>query len=780
MGFTVLQFMFSFLNLNKKQKIWDFETIKNGIVYMNNGKKKLVLEVFPINFSLLESEEKLNKIAVFERILRKFDAGEKVQVLIQTRSLDLGSYYELLRRTYNIKNELLVPFKEYENFVRQTTIDKELVTKRFYIIIESNYDNSDLTEITEKANRIMHELSGASINAHILNTDGVIELLVSSLNEGKYLENKSIYSGFDSGGDVPKDPYTLIQPDSIKEDLNNNCIIVDNKYFLRSLYVSDFPDHASEGWLTVFIDSQIPCDIVLTYQINDNFDRLKKLKDKRNQVEASIFNRDSNSLSSNVSDELVLEQIKSEEEDLLKGLSVPVNITIEFLVRGTNVKDLNIFSDRVVSNGRSRGFILRNYYEEQIAGFKKCLIVCNAKTEVKSERDLNSKISAFTFPFSQSVINNRTGILYGVNPEKRMIFIDRQNLSSYHKSIIAYTGAGKSYYTTTDIFRSHIIGYQQFIIDPEGEYEPLVEYLGGRYIATGNNSKDYINPFYISDFDEDKEYFGLYIGYTLGLIKHLLKTYELTEYQLTKIREKVQNLYLESYEKKQEILLKDIVNEIKGIDELSEVITILSQYLDTANPMYFLFNNKQSIDFSNDNIVAFYLGKAEDKSLLASIILQQFWNNLINSKNRKRFKTIIIDEARTLFTNPVLVNQLKDIALRGRKYNAGLTTIVQEISHYYDNHADDILDQSAITLVMRQKEGKPLDNLCDKLKLNETEKKYLSSVSKGSGLLMIDSIKDDRNNDDVSKIHRNIRMQIDVIASQKEVELHNKGKKVML
>lgn len=771
--------MFSFLNINKKQQIWDFDTIKNGIVYMRNGKKKLILEVFPVNFSLLEVEEKLNKISVFERILRKFDAGEKVQVLIQTRSLDLTSYSDLLRRSYNIKNDLLVPFKEYENFVRQTTIDKELVTKRFYIIIESNYDNSDLTELTEKASRIISDLSGATINSHILNTDGVIELLVSSLNENKYLENKSIFSGFDSGSDIPKDPFTLIQPESIKEDLNKNCVVIDDRYYLRSMYVSDFPDHATEGWLSVFIDSQIPCDIVLTYQIKDNFDRLKKLKDKRNQVEASIYNRDSNSLSSNVSDELILEQIKSEEEDLLKGLSVPVNVTIEFLVRGTNIKDLDIFSDRVISNGRSRGFIIRNYYEEQILGFKKCLAVCEAKTEVKSERDLNSKVSAFTFPFSQSVINNRTGILYGTNPEKRMIFIDRQNLSSYHKAIIAFTGAGKSYYTTTDIFRSHIIGYQQFIIDPEGEYEPLVEYLGGRYIQTGNNSKDFINPFYISDFDEDKEYFGLYIGYTLGLLKHLLKTYELSEYQITKIREKVQNLYLDSYESKHEILLKDIVHELKGVEGLEQIVTILSQYLDTANPMYFLFNNKQSIDFSNDNIVAFYLGKAEDKSLLASIILQQFWNNLINPKNRKRFKTIIIDEARTLFQNPMLVNQLKDIALRGRKYNAGLTTIVQEISHYYDNQADDLLDQSAITFVMRQKEGKPLDNLCEKLRLNETEKKYLSSVSKGSGLLMIDSIKDERNNDDVSKIHRNIRMQLDVIASSREVELHNKGKKII-
>ena len=777
--------MLSFKN-KKTNSIWGFRDIKNGVVEMIDGNYRI--EVYPVNFSLLEVTEKLNKISVFQTVIRQFKEADSLKVLVQTRKLFLNDYVELMKRTFNIKGDRLIEFKNYEDFVRSYAEQKDLVTKRFFIIIETAQIHDSFgsvkQELDEKALRILHEFSGANISGNILTTDGCVEVLMNSIDEDKYLQNKSTYRNFGKDNEsveIERNVLRVIQPDLIHEDVRKDYLIIDNKYLVRSFYVGELPSRASIDWFELLINLDYPSDLMFSFKIKDYYKRINAVKNKRNDIEASIMERESKGISGNVNDELVLEDLRETEEQLHRGTNVPVDMKVSITLRARNEKDLKLFSERLISNSRGRGFILRNYVEEQIEGLKDTLFVCNSKPIVKPYRDLNSEVVSYSFPFSQSIISSETGILYGINPEKKMVFIDRQNLSSYNKSIIAFTGAGKSYYLTTDIYRSYLIGYQQFIIDPEGEYEPLVNELGGKYIKSSNTSKDFLNPFFIPFYDEAREFFALNVGYALSLIKYLVGKLEYSEVQLTLLREVVQAVYTTAYKENRQILLKDFIEAIRKEqpEKLSGFFQVLSQYLNHDNPMYYLFNNYQNVDYSKDSIVAFYLGKSENPSLLASIIIQQYWNNLLNPENRQKFKILVVDEARSLLNFPVLVSQLRDISLRGRKYNSGLTTVVQEISHYYDTGADDLIDQSAVTFVMRQKPGDPLNRVCEKLNLNREEKRYLESLATGHGLLMIDSIKESSQGSDSVKMHRNVKIQLEVVASKIEDQLHFKGKKIV-
>ena len=141
----------------------------------------------------------------------------------------------------------------------------------------------------------------------------------------------------------------------------------------------------------------------------------------------------------------------------------------------------------------------RIYHYEQFEGLQGTFIAGMSATDTKNHRDINTDVAAFTFPFITPQISSNTGILYGVDEINRsLVTIDRKELESYNRSIIAATGAGKSYFIKLDLIRSRMIGYQSFVLDVENEFEMVTHYLKGKFIELNEKSIYYINPFHIS------------------------------------------------------------------------------------------------------------------------------------------------------------------------------------------------------------------------------------------------------------------------------------------
>jgi type IV secretory pathway VirB4 component len=72
--------------------------------------------------------------------------------------------------------------------------------------------------------------------------------------------------------------------------------------------------------------------------------------------------------------------------------------------------------------------------------------------------------------------------------------------------VLATSGAGKSFSVKLEILRYLLEGVDVIVIDPENEYKPLVEQVGGTYINIAINSTQYINPFDLPPKVEDVEY----------------------------------------------------------------------------------------------------------------------------------------------------------------------------------------------------------------------------------------------------------------------------------
>ena len=85
--------------------------------------------------------------------------------------------------------------------------------------------------------------------------------------------------------------------------------------------------------------------------------------------------------------------------------------------------------------------------------------------------------------------------------------------------IFGTSGAGKSFYTKLIILRNVLLGIEQYVIDPEREYQSLARNLDSTVIKLGPTSENYINVFDIrkeSIEENEHGYLATKIGKLIG------------------------------------------------------------------------------------------------------------------------------------------------------------------------------------------------------------------------------------------------------------------------
>ena len=110
-------------------------------------------------------------------------------------------------------------------------------------------------------------------------------------------------------------------------------------------------------------------------------------------------------------------------------------------------------------------------------------------------RTLTTEALAVLMPFKAQEIRHRHGIYYGQNAiSKNLILADRKELLNGNGFILGVSGSGKSFAAKREITEIALSTNDDIIIiDPEAEYRPLVEGLGGEVIEISATSLNHIN-----------------------------------------------------------------------------------------------------------------------------------------------------------------------------------------------------------------------------------------------------------------------------------------------
>ncbi len=757
---------------------WQFRDIKDGVIIMRNGSYRMGLEVFPANFGLMDEDEKKRAVIGFEQILREIEMKYPLRVLIQTRKTNANDYIHQLEHTYSIRNIGTYDlFEKYADFIREVNKDYEIITKKFFLILEfselkytlskdivsrEEKDAKKKKKITEEEifqevrqsmmgilTTFISQLNAINLKSKMLETADIIKVMMAYLDEEKFFNNREFYEQIDEhrrrakAAGLPFSVINKISPNFIEEE-NIDLLSLNNKLYLRSEFFSELGSYAYIDWFKEIIMFPYANDIMFTFTSKDPKETITKITEKRQRIESKIFDEQSQHKPNNIADTLVLESTERIEKQYLRSEIKPIDLKIEVTFRSDSIQALNMVHMNFERLLHRKMMQSRIYHYEQFEGLKGTFIAGSNTTDTRNHRDINTDVASFTFPFITPQISSNSGILYGVDEINRsLVTIDRKELESYNRSIIASTGAGKSYFIKLDLIRSRMIGYQSFVLDVENEFEMVTSYLKGKFIELSERSIYHINPFHISGL----EYKAQKIEFVRDLFKTLYANEKISVTDIIRLEKAIGAVYDRCLEFDTQPVLKDFIIEIDHLaknEAIDSLLTVLRSYTDPKHPQYYLFNKQQNIDFANDDLIVFALKYVDKRDFVVAVILESYWSYINHPKNKTKFKNLIVDEASQLFQSGLIVEKLASLALRGRKYNSGVTTIVQSINHYYQSafpRTCDLFDQSSLTLVMKHKVSDSFDKLNEKVHINKPERAYLERLEIGKGLLIVNNSK---------------------------------------
>ena len=359
-----------------------------------------------------------------------------------------------------------------------------------------------------------------------------------------------------------------------------------------------------------------------------------------------------------------------------------------------------------------------------------------------------------TYPFITSTIYDEKGILYGTDINSNSLIIidkfDREKYKNSNTCIFGSSGSGKSYFTKIQILRNYILNINQYIIDPEREYEKISKSLNGSLIKIGPASKTYINIFDIREdsLEENEEgYLATKLNKLIGFFKLIFK--EITEEERTELENKIIKVYKnKNIDFNDNSLFKN--NKFKTNTDmpiLEDLYKELNEKMQKKIEPFITgslkcFNNYTNIEINNKLIIGdiYELGE-ENIQYGMYIFIELFWDKI--KKDRNSSKIIYLDEIWRLIgvtSNKETASFIYKIFKTIRKYGGGATAITQDVSDLFSleegAYGKSILNNSELKLFFSLEEEniKTLEKYVD---INQKEKIEIKSLRKGECLFFV-------------------------------------------
>lgn len=311
------------------------------------------------------------------------------------------------------------------------------------------------------------------------------------------------------------------------------------------------------------------------------------------------------------------------------------------------------------------------------------------------------------------------------------------------------------------ILRYRFLGIEQYVVDPEREYEKIAKNLNGSIIKIGPNSQTYINILDIrkESIEDEKGFLATKISRLIGFFNLIFG--ELNEEEKALLEEKLILCYKEKkitfddnslYKKeKNKINIKPIFKESKDMPLLEDLYNILGKDKKTKKMQIKLipfvkgslsfFNNYTNIEFNNKLIIADVYDLGEENLKYGMYLFTDlFWDKI--KKDRKIKKAIYLDEVWRLIgvtSNKEVASFIYKIFKTIRKFGGSSIAITQDISDLFSLsdgiYGKSIINNSSIKIFFSLEEENIL-LLGEYTKLSEKEKIEIRSLKRGECLIL--------------------------------------------
>ena len=490
---------------------------------------------------------------------------------------------------------------------------------------------------------------------------------------------------------------------------NPKNIEIDGTYY-SGIIIVNYNRENTELILRKIIDTNINMNISCFYEKQDAYKTIRNLSYHIANVGVDLKDGKTNSMDIDIAAftyndaKYIRKEIQVNNEDIYF-------LYIYLDIFSKDEKELEYLLNKIEGIIESTGMQTRraNFRQEQI------LITCmpfmenNKLLKPAAKRNVLTSGIICTYPFISSAIFDENGIFYGTNIyNDSLIFIDKYNENKYKNAnmcVFGTSGSGKSFFIKLQIIRYFLLEIEQYVIDPDREYDNIAKNLEGTIIKIGPSTETYLNVLDIrqDSIEDEKGFLATKVSKLIGFFNLIFGNMDEEEKAI--LEEKIIKCYNKKgitfddntlyKNEKNKINIKPIFKESTDMPILEDLYNILGEEEKTKKMQIKLipfvkgslkfFNNYTNIELNNKLIIAdiYELGE-ENLKYGMYLFVDLFWDKI--KENRKNKKIIYLDEVWRLIgitSNKNVASFIYKIFKTIRKYGGSSVAITQDISDLF-------------------------------------------------------------------------------------------------
>lgn len=418
---------------------------------------------------------------------------------------------------------------------------------------------------------------------------------------------------------------------------------------------------------------------------------------------------------------------------------------LTFLVINTAPTKQQLENDIFTVSGITQKYncFLKRLDFQQEQGYLSSLILGDNAIEI--QRGMTTSSTAIFVPFmTQELRMGGQALYYGMNAlSHNVIMADRKKLKSANGLYLGSTGSGKSFAAKRELINVFLTTKDRIIIvDPMGEYAPLVKRLGGQVIDISPDSPlgNYINPMDIqmSMADEDSP-LSMKADFLLSLCELILGGKDgLQPIEKTVIDRCVRLVY-------RELALGIGDGEIPLLQDLYETLCKQTEpeakRIATALELYCtgslnLFNHHTNVSLDKRVVCIVLKGMGENLRKIAMHITNELVTQAVNTNFAAGLATwCFFDEFHILLQDALSAGYFVRVWKMLRKKGCVPSALTQNVKDLLaSREIENILENSDFMILLSQAQGDRAI-LAKQLGISEHQLSYIAHSNSGEGLL---------------------------------------------
>jgi len=726
------------------------EMCRDGICIIGDRYFTKQIQFYDVNYQLAQNEDKNLIFENYCDFLNYFDSSIKVQLSFLNQRADMEEYQKSIHIPEQADDFNGIR-REYSGMLKgQLARGNNGLTKTKYITFGIEADS--LKEAKPRLERIEADVLAnfkvLGVRAHSLDGYERLAILHRMFHPADNQKFKFAWDAIWKTGLSSKD---FIAPDSFTFK-SGQYFQIGRTYGAVS-FLQILAPELTDRMLADFLDLENSMVVTLHIQSIDQSAAIKNIKRKITDLDRMKIEEQKKAVRAGYDMDIIpsdLATFGSEAKTLLEDLQSRNErmFLVTMLVMnhaGTRQKlENNIFQAAGVAQKYNCALRRLDYQQEQ--GLMSSLPL--GLNQISIQRGLTTSSTAIFVPFTtQELFMNGEALYYGLNAlSNNLIMADRKKLKNPNGLILGTPGSGKSFSAKREITNAFLITPDDIaIIDPEQEYSPLVQRLGGQVIDISPASDQYINPMDLTlNYSEDDNPLTLKSDFILSLMELIvggksgLEPVEKTV--VDRCVHMVYRDYLQDPRPEKMPVLGDLYELLRKQPEQE------AQRLATALEIYVtgslnVFNHQTNVEIKS-RIVCYViknLGK-QLKKFGMQVVQDQVWGRVSENREAHKSTRLYIDEMHLLLREEQTAAYTVEIWKRFRKWGGIPTGITQNVKDLLASREIANIFENSDFIYMLNQAGGDRQILAKQLNISPHQLGYVTNSNAGEGLLFYGNV----------------------------------------